>query len=250
VFHETSVRSVAKAMSWRALGTVVTIGIVWIFTRRLLLAAGVGGVEVLAKMLLFYLHERAWDRVRMGRRRVEPAVIWFTGLSGAGKTTLARYVEGELNKRGWPCELLDGDAIRNVFPSTGFSRSDRHAHVCRVGFLASRLESHGVFAIAALISPYAESRRFVRGLCRRFLEIHVSTPLSECERRDVKGLYARVRAGELKGFTGIDDPYEAPVAPDLTIDTSSISLEEAGATVLRLLTSPPARTPPSPSSAP
>ncbi len=168
-------------------------------------------------------------------RQVQPSVIWFTGLSGAGKTTLARHVEGELLKRGAKCELLDGDAIRSVFPSTGFTRAERHAHVCRVGYLASRLEWHGIFAIGALISPYTESRAFVRNLCRSFIEVHLSTPLSECERRDVKGLYARARRGEIKSFTGIDDPYEAPVAPELTIDTSEVSVEDAGEQVMRLI---------------
>jgi adenylylsulfate kinase len=235
MFFETSTRSLVKSISWRVLATLVTAFVVWMFTGRIALAVSVGSVEALAKMLLFYVHERAWDRIRIGRKQVRPAVVWFTGLSGAGKTTLARYVEAELTKRGWKCETLDGDVIRHIFPATGFGRADRHEHVCRVGYLASRLESQGIFAVAALISPYAESRAFVRDLCRNFLEIHLSTPLDACERRDPKGLYARARRGELQGLTGVDDPYEAPVAPELTIDTSATSVEEAGAQVMRLL---------------
>src|SRR6185295_12046071 len=132
------------------------------------------------------------------------AVIWFTGFSGSGKSTIARRVVEELGRRGEEVEHLDGDAIRTVFPSTGFSRPERDAHVRRVGYLASRLAAHGVVAVASLISPYEESRAFVRSLCERFLEIHVSTPLEECERRDAKGLYARARRGEIASFTGID----------------------------------------------
>ena len=166
-----------------------------------------------------------------------PAVLWFTGLSGAGKTTIAAAVERALRARGIRTELLDGDAVRQLSP-TGFSRADRDAHVRRVGFLASRLEHHGVTVVCALISPYAESRDFVRTLCRRFIEIHVSTPIAECERRDVKGLYARARRGEIAQFTGIDDPYEPPAAPELTLDTTTLTLDEAVARVLSACGSP------------
>jgi adenylylsulfate kinase len=168
----------------------------------------------------------------VGRTPADPAVLWFTGLSGAGKSTIAREVYDRLRTLGTPVEYLDGDAIRSVFPNTGFSRSERDAHVKRVGFLASRLEHHGVFVVCALISPSLESRAFVRGLCRRFVEVHVSTPLEECERRDVKGLYARARRGEIPNFTGVDDAYEPPVDPELRIDTRDTSIEEAADLVM------------------
>lgn len=155
-----------------------------------------------------------------------PAVIWFTGLSGAGKSTIASAVVSELVDRGIPTEYLDGDAVRLLSP-TGFSRADRDAHVKRVGYLASRLEHHGITVVCALISPYAEARRYVRSLCVRFVEIYVATPLPECERRDVKGLYARARRGEIAHFTGIDDPYEPPSHPELAIDTTGMSLARA-----------------------
>ena len=162
-------------------------------------------------------------------------MIWLTGLSGSGKSTVAEWVARELRAGGRAVEYLDGDAIRAVFPMTGFSRADRDAHVRRVGYMASRLESHGVTVVASLVSPYRESRDFVRGLCRRFVEVHVSTPLEECERRDVKGLYAKARRGELPNFTGIDDPYEPPAHPELVIDTTRLSVPEAGATVIDAL---------------
>jgi len=159
-------------------------------------------------------------------------VIWFTGLSGAGKSTIAERVAERLVARGERVEFLDGDVIRSLFPNTGFTPADRDAHVRRVGFLASRLEHHGVVVIAALISPSAASRQFVRDLCHRMVEVYVATPLVECERRDVKGLYARARLGELHDFTGIDAPYEAPVAPDVSIDTTALSVDEAAERVL------------------
>ncbi len=164
-----------------------------------------------------------------------PAVIWFTGLSGSGKSTLAREVEKKLQARNVPVEYLDGDVLRNLFPGTGFSREERDAHVKRVGFLASRLEHHGVTVLAAFISPYREARAFVRKLCRNFIEIHVSTPLEECEKRDRKGLYAKARRGEIEKFTGISDPYEAPGNPELELDTTNITPEEATSRVLDCL---------------
>ena len=146
---------------------------------------------------------------------------------------MAEAVGRALRERAVPTELLDGDAIRALSP-TGFSRADRDAHVQRVGFLASRLEHHGVTVLCALISPYAGARGAVRSMCRTFLEIYVATPLHECERRDPKGLYARARRGEIASFTGVSDPYEAPTAPDLTIDTSTIHLHAGVQAVLEL----------------
>ena len=175
---------------------------------------------------------------RHARNRHKGAVVWFTGLSGAGKTTIAREVYERLRRLGARVELLDGDEIRSVFPNTGFSRSERDAHVRRVGFLASRLERHGVTVIASLVSPYRESRDFVRSLCERFVEIHVSTPLTECERRDPKGLYRRARAGEIAQFTGIDDPYERPESPELTIDARALAVDDAAGRVVDHLVNP------------
>ncbi len=159
-------------------------------------------------------------------------VLWFTGLSGSGKSTIARRVVEALEARGEPVEYLDGDTIRDIFPGTGFTRPERDAHIRRVGWVASRLERHGVTVVASLVSPYGASRDFVRGLCRHFSEIWISTPFDECARRDIKGLYARALKGEIKHFTGLDDPYEPPVRAELTIDTTNISVDEAVARVL------------------
>lgn len=166
----------------------------------------------------------------MPAEKISPAVIWFTGLSGAGKSTISLELFRQLSRRV-PAEHLDGDAVRLLSP-TGFTRAERDAHVKRVGFLASRLEHHGVTVVCALISPYAEARAYVRGLCRRFIEVHVATPLDVCERRDVKGLYARARRGEITHFTGIDDPYEPPDAPEVVIDTTEVSVQAAVARLL------------------
>jgi adenylylsulfate kinase len=170
------------------------------------------------------------------RASIEPAVVWFTGLSGSGKSTLARRLFAALKERGLKAEFLDGDDIRKLFPETGFSRAERDMHIRRVGHLASVLERNGIFVVASLISPYEESRNFVRGLCRNFVEVHVSTPLAVCEKRDPKGLYALARKGERPNFTGVDDPYEPPRKCEVAVDTSVLSEDDAFARVTDHLT--------------
>jgi adenylylsulfate kinase len=161
-------------------------------------------------------------------------VLWFTGLSGSGKSTIAVRVHEELLRRRVEVEYIDGDALREVFPQTGFTRAEREEHLRRTGYMASRLAAHGVTVVASFVSPYRESRDFIRKLCPAFAEIYVATPLEECERRDVKGLYARARRGELRNFTGIDDPYEVPQHPELTLDTRTLSVEQSVERVLAL----------------
>ena len=169
------------------------------------------------------------------RRNGVAPVAWFTGLSGSGKSTIATRVHEALARRGVDVEYIDGDALREVFPRTGFTRAEREEHLRRTGYMASRLAEHGVTVVASFVSPYRESRDFIRRLCRAFVEIYVATPLDECERRDVKGLYARARRGEIKNFTGIDDPYEPPEHPELTLDTRVLSVDESVARVLERL---------------
>ena len=235
MFRETHTRSVMKAVSWRVTGTFATMMVVFAFTRGFALSLAVGGLEFVSKIGMHWLHERLWDRLRFGKEEVRPVVLWFTGLPGSGKSTVSKWVAESLRARGLRVEELDGDSIRDIFPNTGFSKAERDAHVRRVGHLASRLEQNGVFVVAALVSPYRESRDFVRGLCRNFVEVHVATPLEECERRDAKGLYARARRGEIRNFTGIDDPYEPPEGAELVIDTSRVSVEEGGQRVMAIL---------------
>jgi len=174
-----------------------------------------------------------------GRHRpYAPCVIWFTGLSGSGKSTVALALHERLIRQKVRAECLDGDAIRSLIPGLAFSRDERDAHVNRVGDWASQLEHQGIVAICSLISPYRQARAEARRRCRRFFEIYLSTPLRECERRDPKGLYARVRRREISNFTGVDDPYEPPEAPDLTIDTTFVEVAESVSRVLALVGTP------------
>jgi len=171
----------------------------------------------------------------MNEINLKSTVLWFTGLSGSGKSTISEKVYEVLKDRGYEIEHLDGDAVRKVFPTTGFSKEERDNHVKRVGFVASLLQKHGVFVVASFISPYQEARNFVRNMCNDFTEIHISTPLEVCEARDVKGLYAKARNGEIDNFTGISDPYEEPDNPELEIDTTDITPEEGVEMVIEYL---------------
>jgi adenylylsulfate kinase len=168
------------------------------------------------------------------------ATVWLTGLSGAGKTTIAEAVAGSLRAAGRAVEVLDGDELRRgLSAGLGFSREDRDIHVRRVGFVAELLARHGVIALVPVIAPYLATRDEMRAQHDMhgtgYLEVHVATPLTECVRRDVKGLYARAAAGELVGMTGVDDPYEAPDKPDLRLDTTGVEVSAAALRVLDLL---------------
>jgi adenylylsulfate kinase len=151
--------------------------------------------------------------------------LWFTGLSGSGKTTIAHLVGPELDRRGHIVEYLDGDTVRtHLSKGLGFSKEDRDTNIERIGWVAARITRQGGAVIAAAISPYAETRAKARGMVEEFgpfVEVFVKASVEECARRDVKGLYAKAFAGEIKGFTGVDDPYEAPEAPELVVDTEA-----------------------------
>ena len=167
--------------------------------------------------------------------------LWLTGLSGAGKTTIADAVAQQLRAAGREVEVLDGDELRRgLSAGLGFSREDRDTHVRRVGFVAELLARHGVVALVPVIAPYAATRDEVRTQHdihgTGYLEVHVATPLAECARRDVKGLYAKAAAGEITAMTGVDDPYEEPDKPDLRLDTTGIDVASAARRVLDLLT--------------
>lgn len=165
-------------------------------------------------------------------------MIWMTGLSGSGKSTVAIGVERELHRRGILCRILDGDNIRTgINAGLGFSEEDRRENIRRIAEVGKLFVQTGIVTLACFVSPTAELREMARRIIGPddFREVYISTPLSECERRDVKGLYARARRGEVKDFTGISAPFEPPVHPDLSLDTSRLTLQEEVMAVVRLV---------------
>jgi len=165
-------------------------------------------------------------------------MIWMTGLSGSGKSTIAIGVERELHRRGILCRILDGDNIRTGINSNlGFSAEDRRENIRRIAEIGKLFIETGIVTIACFVSPTIELRQMARDIIgeKDFCEVYIATPLSECERRDVKGLYARARRGEVKDFTGISAPFEAPEHPDLCLDTSQMTLEEEVEAVIGLI---------------
>jgi adenylylsulfate kinase len=163
--------------------------------------------------------------------------LWFTGLSGSGKTTITTHLVKELRRRGVPLEVLDGDIVReNLSKGLGFSKEDRDTNIRRIAFVANLLSRNGVPVITAAISPYREIRNEARELMDgRFVEVYAKAPLEVCEERDVKGLYAKARSGEIKEFTGISDPYEPPENPEILVETDTQSPEDSAKQILDYL---------------
>ncbi len=162
--------------------------------------------------------------------------LWFTGLSGSGKSTISDVLIQEFQKRGIKHEVLDGDVVRtNLSKGLGFSKEDRDINIRRIGFVCNLLSRNGVVAIAAAISPYRAIRDEVRNMIDNFVEVYVSAPLEICEERDVKGLYKKARAGEIKEFTGVSDPYEEPLNPEVVCESHKQTPEQCAEQILQKL---------------
>jgi len=178
------------------------------------------------------------QKERAQLKKHSPLLIWFTGLSGSGKSTIANALEKALFARGFHTYLLDGDNVRKGLNNNlSFSPEDRTENIRRIAEVANLMIDAGLVVIASFVSPYREDRENVKRIVgyENFVEIFVNTPIEECERRDVKGLYAKARAGEIENFTGVNAPYEAPMAPDVEINTTVVSVDEAVSLILRVI---------------
>lgn len=178
------------------------------------------------------------QKERSELKKHKPILIWFTGLSGSGKSTIANSLEKDLISNGMHTYLLDGDNVRKGLNNNlSFSPEHRTENIRRIAEVANLMLDAGLMVIASFVSPYREDRENVKRIVgyNNFVEVFVNTPIGECERRDVKGLYAKARAGEIENFTGVNAPYEAPMAPDIEIDTTMVSVEEAVALILSII---------------
>lgn len=209
-----------KAFIYRVYSSLITSVIAFIVTGNFALSLALGGIDVLVKIFSYSLFDYCWQKVVYNYK---PSVIWLTGLPCAGKTTIAYALSDKLKLVGVKTIILDGDEIRDFF-KIGFDKESRIAHNIDVGKLASLFEKQGFIVIVSLVSPYKEARDESRKMSRRFFEVYVSASVDVCKGRDVKGMYAKAIAGEIKGFTGIDAPYEAPISPELVLDTSKLAV--------------------------
>jgi len=214
-----------KAVVYRFYSSIITFLVAYIFTNNFVASLSIGLVDSLVKIFSYYFFDEMWGRFT--GFKTKPAVIFLTGLSGSGKTTIAKALVEKYKKKGVTPILLDGDEIRKVIHQNGFDEESRKKHNLNVGYMASLLESQDKVVIVSLISPYIDIRNEIRGMCKKFVEVHVSTAIEICIQRDPKGLYAKAMAGEIKDFTGISAPYYAPEKPEVLLDTAVLSIRES-----------------------
>jgi adenylylsulfate kinase len=234
---DTKLRTILKTVSWRITATTTTVVIVYIFTGQIQTAIEVGLMEMLAKMIIYYLHERGWDNLKFGREEVPSFVLWITGLPISGKTTLGDMIADELAKQKRKYERLDSHTVRALFPETGFTEEDVNRHIKRVGHLASILENNGIIAIASFVSPFRESKEFVRQICRNFVEVHLETTPEFAEQFDENGFYDKARKQHWEHVPGISSEYEHSQKAELTFDMQKISLEKVKKEVIKYINS-------------
>ena len=226
-------QKVIKAIIYRLYSSLITFLISFILTQHFLVSLSIGVLDSILKIFSYYIFEELWSKFT--GFKAKPAVIFLTGLSGSGKTTIAKALMQQLQKKGIVPILLDGDEIRNVIKQTGFDEQSRKNHNLNVGYMASLLEGQGNFVIVSLISPYEDTRNTIRGMCKNFKEVYVSTDIKVCMERDTKGLYAKAVSGEIKEFTGISAPYFPPKDAEVNIDTAKLSVPESVKKIFNVL---------------
>ena len=227
MFKETNTRSVAKGISWRIVATTTTIIIVYVFFGRLDLAIAAGLLETVLKVGLYWGHEKVWQKIHWGKKRIEPFNLWFTGLPLSGKSTIADKVYEELQKLHIPIERLDSKDIRDLVPNIGFTREDRNRHMIRIAHLIKTLQNNSISTVASFVSPYRESRKAIRTMVKNNIVVYVKADVETCKKRDYKGVYEKALKGQIQNFTGISDVYEEPQHAEIVIDTEKTDPDEA-----------------------
>jgi len=235
MLYETKKRSILKAVSWRVCATLTTALIVFLFTGKISLALTVGFLEVIAKMALYFFHERLWHKIHYGKKEIPAFVLWFTGLPASGKKNLADEVYAELKQNKLKVDRIDSMDVRPLFPETGFTSAEVERHVRRCGHLAGMLERNGVIVVASFVSPFLESRKFVRGLATNFVEVYLKSTPEACAARDTKDRYRKAYSGEFKNFPGVHFPYEESFQPEICIEVDRTDTAEARRQIIQFL---------------
>lgn len=235
MYKDSKLRTVLKTVSWRITATTTTIIIVYIFTGQVHTAIEVGLMEMVAKLIIFYFHERGWDKLKFGKHDIPSFVVWITGLPISGKTSLGDMLASEMMKQKRKYQRLDSHTVRALFPETGFTEDDVNNHIKRVGHLASILEKNGIVAIASFVSPFRESKEFVRQQCSNFIEVHLETTPEFAEQFDKNGFYAKVRKEHWQHVPGVSSEYEHSEKPELVFNMTKISLDQAKKEIMKYI---------------
>ncbi len=235
MYKETNKRSIVKGISWRIVATSTTIVIVYVFFGRLDLAIAAGMIETVLKVGLYWAHERAWFKIRWGKKKIEPFNLWFTGLPLSGKTTIADKVYVELQKIDIPLERIDSKDIRELIPDIGYTREDRNRHMHRIGNLIRTLQKNSISTVASFVSPYRESRKAIREMVKNNVVVYIKADVETCKKRDYKGAYAKALSGEYQNFSGVNDVYEEPQRAEIVIDTDKLSVDESVSIIVKYI---------------
>jgi len=233
LYKETNIRSIVKGITWRMVATGTTMGIVYVFFGNIELAIATGLLETVAKVGLYWGHEKVWQKIKWGKKRIEPFNVWFTGLPLSGKTTIADKVYEKLKKLDIPIERIDSKDVRELFPEAGFSREERNKHIKRIGHLIQTLQKNSVSTVCSFVSPYRESRKMIREMVKNNIVVYVKASVETCKKRDYKGVYEKAIKGEIKNFTGISDVYEEPKHAEIVIDTEKMTPDEAAELIVK-----------------
>lgn len=236
----TSKRHIWKTITWRIVGAIITFSTILLFSNffTAFALAGIASMsDMVVKTLSYYIHENLWSKSKFGLilDSKEGACIWLTGLPCSGKTTIALRLIEKLEERLTRTEYLDGDIVRkSVCADLGFSKADRDENIKRITLVSSFLAQRAI-TVCAFVSPYKEARDKARAMINNFVEVYVDCPIEQCIKRDVKGMYAKALAGEIKGFTGVDDPYEKPETPDVICLTDEETVDESVDRIIKYL---------------
>jgi adenylylsulfate kinase len=232
---ETRIRSFVKALSWRVTATITTIMVALAITKRIDIAVQIGLLEAILKMFVYFIHERSWAKIRFGIHEKKPLVLWFTGLSGCGKSQISQAVYEKFQQRRIRVEYFNGRKIREIFPEIGYSPENRKEHIRKIGLLIGILENNNTSVIGSFESPFEETRNYLRQNLINYIEIYVHASRDYCMSKDSRGLYTKAMTGELDDFVGVSIDYEEPKNPEIIIEAESQSVSEATKQVLNYL---------------